>query len=71
MLQNRLRDIGENILIKGGEGVFMQAVTTRESKLKILASKRPAGARFHDFALAAVYEDGDCRLAVLGFVGDL
>ena len=71
-LQNRLRDIGENVLIKGDHAVYVGDNDEQEQmklrKFSLESGEQLAGAPFRDFTRAATFDDDGRTLVVLGFV---
>lgn len=71
-LQNRLRDIGENVLIKGNRAFYAgdndEQKQMKLRKFSLESGKQLAGAPFHDFTRAATFDDDGCTLVVLGFI---
>lgn len=71
-LQNRLRDIGENVLIKGdcafytGDNEEQKQMKLR--KISLESGEQLAGAPFRDFTRAATFDDDGRTLVVLGFI---
>ena len=71
-LQNRLRDIGENVLIKGdcafyaGDNDEQKQMKLR--KISLESGEQLAGAPFRDFTRAATFDDDGRTLVVLGFI---
>ena len=71
-LQNRLRDIGENVLIKG-DRVFYIGDNDEQKQMKLRkfsleSGKQLAGTPFRDFTRAATFDDNGRTLVVLGFI---
>ncbi len=71
-LQNRLRDIGENILIKGDRAFYVGDNDERKQmklrKFSLASGEQLAGAPFRDFTRAATFDDDGRTLVVLGFI---
>ncbi len=71
-LQNRLRDIGENILIKGDRAFYVgdndEQKQMKLRKFSLASGEQLAGAPFRDFTRAATFDDDGCTLVVLGFI---
>ena len=71
-LQNRLRDIGENVLIKGDRAFYAgdndEQKQMKLRKFSLASGEQLAGAPFRDFTRAATFDDGGRTLVVLGFV---
>lgn len=71
-LQNRLRDIGENVLIKGDHAVYVGDNDEQEQmklrKFSLESGEQLAGAPFRDFTRAATFDDDGRTLVVLGFI---
>lgn len=71
-LQNRLRDIGENILIKGDRAFYVgdndEQKQMKLRKFSLASGEQLAGAPFRDFTRAATFDDDGRTLVVLGFV---
>ena len=71
-LQNRLRDIGENVLIKGDRAFYAGDNDEQEQmklkKFSLESGEQLAGAPFRDFTRAATFDDDGCTLVVLGFI---
>ena len=71
-LQNRLRDIGENILIKSDHAVYAgdndEQKQMKLRKFSLASGEQLAGAPFRDFARAATFDDNGRTLVVLGFI---
>jgi len=71
-LQNRLRDIGENVLIKGDRAFYAGDNDEQEQmklrKFSLESGEQLAGAPFRDFTRAATFDDDGRTLVVLGFV---
>ena len=71
-LQNKLRDIGENVLIKG-DRVFYVGDNDEQKQMKLRkfsleSGEQLVGAPFRDFTRAATFDDDGCTLVVLGFI---
>ena len=71
-LQNRLRYIGENVLIKGG-GEFYAGNNDEQKQMKLrkfslTSGEQLAGAPFRDITRAATFDDDGRTLVVLGFI---
>ncbi|WP_298081676.1 hypothetical protein, partial [uncultured Campylobacter sp.] len=71
-LQNRLRDIGENVLIKGNRAFYAgdndEQKQMKLRKFSLASGEQLAGAPFRDFTRAATFDDDGCTLVVLGFI---
>ena len=71
-LQNRLRDIGENILIKGDRTFYVgdndEQKQMKLRKFSLESGEQLAGAPFRDFTRAATFDDDGRALVVLGFI---
>lgn len=71
-LQNRLRDIGENVLIKGDRALYVgdndEQKQMKLRKFSLESGEQLAGAPFRDFTRAATFDDDGRTLVVLGFV---
>ena len=71
-LQNRLRDIGENILIKGDRAFYVgdndEQKQMKLRKFSLESGEQLAGAPFRDFTRAATFDDDGRTLVVLGFI---
>lgn len=71
-LQNRLRDIGENVLIKGDRAFYVgdndEQKQMKLRKFSLASGEQLAGAPFRDFTRAATFDDDGRTLVVLGFV---
>ena len=71
-LQNRLRDIGENVLIKGDHAFYVgdndEQKQMKLRKFSLESGKQLAGASFRDFTRAATFDDDGRMLVVLGFI---
>ena len=71
-LQNRLRDIGENVLIKGDRAFYIgdndEQKQMKLRKFSLESGEQLAGAPFRDFTRAATFDDDGRTLVVLGFV---
>ena len=71
-LQNRLRDIGENILIKGDRAFYVgdndEQKQMKLRKFSLASGEQLAGAPFRDFTRAATFDDDGRTLVVLGFI---
>ena len=71
-LQNRLRDIGENILIKGDRAFYVgdndEQKQMKLRKFSLESGEQLAGAPFRDFTRAAILDDDGRTLVVLGFI---
>ena len=71
-LQNRLRDIGENVLIKGDRTFYVgdndEQKQMKLRKFSLASGEQLAGAPFCDFTRAATLDDDGRTLVVLGFV---
>ena len=71
-LQNRLRDIGENVLIKGDRAFYAgdndEQKQMKLRKFSLESGEQLAGAPFRDFTRAATFDDDGCTLVVLGFI---
>ena len=71
-LQNRLRDIGENILIKGDRAFYVgdndEQKQMKLRKISLESGEQLAGAPFRDFTRAATFDDDGRTLVVLGFI---
>lgn len=71
-LQNRLRDIGENVLIKGDHAFYAgdndEQKQMKLRKFSLASGEQLAGAPFRDFTRAATFDDDGRTLVVLGFI---
>ena len=71
-LQNRLRDIGENVLIMGDHAFYAgdndEQKQMKLRKFSLASGEQLAGAPFCDFTRAATFDDDGRTLVVLGFV---
>ena len=71
-LQNRLRDIGENVLIKGDSAFYVGDNDGQKQmklrKFSLASGEQLAGAPFRDFTRAATFDDDGHTLVVLGFI---
>ncbi|WP_297961798.1 hypothetical protein, partial [uncultured Campylobacter sp.] len=71
-LQNRLRDIGENVLIKGDRAFYAgdndEQKQMKLRKFSLESGEQLAGAPFRDFTRAATFDDDGRTLVVLGFI---
>ena len=71
-LQNRLRDIGENVLIKGDHAFYVgdndEQKQMKLRKFSLASGEQLASAPFRDFTRAATFDDDGRTLVVLGFV---
>ena len=71
-LQNRLRDIGENILIKGDHAFYAgdndEQKQMKLRKFSLASGEQLACAPFRDFTRAATFDDDGRTLVVLGFI---
>ena len=71
-LQNRLRDMGENILIKGDRAFYVgdndEQKQMKLRKFSLESGEQLAGAPFRDFTRAATFDDNGRTLVVLGFI---
>lgn len=71
-LQNRLRDIGENILIKGDRAFYVgdndEQKQMKLRKFSLASGEQLAGAPFRDFTRATTFDDDGRTLVVLGFI---
>ena len=71
-LQNRLRDIGENVLIKGDRAFYAgdndEQKQMKLRKISLESGEQLAGAPFRDFTRAATFDDDGRTLVVLGFI---
>lgn len=71
-LQNRLRDIGENVLIKGDHAFYVgdndEQKQMKLRKFSLESGEQLAGAPFRDFTRTATFDDDSRTLVVLGFV---
>jgi len=71
-LQNRLRDIGENVLIKGDHAFYVgdndEQKQMKLRKFSLVSGEQLAGAPFRDFTRTATFDDDGRTLVVLGFV---
>ena len=71
-LQNRLRDIGENVLIKGDRAFYAgdndEQKQMKLRKFSLASGEQLAGTPFRDFTRAATFDDDGRTLVVLGFV---
>ena len=71
-LQNRLRDIGENVLIKGNRAFYAgdndEQKQMKLRKISLESGEQLAGAPFRDFTRAATFDDDGRTLVVLGFI---
>lgn len=71
-LQNRLRDIGENVLIKGDRAFYVgdndEQKQMKLRKFSLASGEQLAGAPFRDFTRAATFDDDGRTLVVLGFI---
>ncbi|WP_298783479.1 hypothetical protein [uncultured Campylobacter sp.] len=70
--QNRLRDIGENVLIKGDHAFYIgdndEQKQMKLRKISLESGEQLAGAPFRDFTRTATFDDDGRTLVVLGFV---
>ena len=71
-LQNRLRDIGENVLIKGNHAFYAgdndEQKQMKLRKFSLASGEQLACAPFRDFTRAATFDDDGRTLVVLGFI---
>ena len=71
-LQNRLRDISENVLIKGDRTFYVgdndEQKQMKLRKFSLASGEQLAGAPFRDFTRAATFDDDGRTLVVLGFI---
>lgn len=71
-LQNRLRNIGENVLIKGDHAFYIgdndEQKQMKLRKFSLASGEQLAGAPFRDFTRAVTFDDDGRTLVVLGFV---
>ena len=71
-LQNRLRDIGENVLIKGDRAFYIgdndEQKQMKLRKFSLASGEQLADAPFRDFTRAASFDDDGRTLVVLGFI---
>lgn len=71
-LQNRLRDIGENVLIKGDHAFYVgdndEQKQMKLRKFALASGEQLAGAPFRNFTRAATFDDDGRTLVVLGFI---
>ena len=71
-LQNRLRDIGENVLIKGDRAFYVgdndEQKQMKLRKFSIANGEQLASTPFRDFTRAATFDDDGRTLVVLGFI---
>ncbi len=71
-LKNRLRDIGENVLIKGDRAFYVgdndEQKQMKLRKFSLESGEQLAGAPFRDFTRAAIFDDDGRTLVVLGFI---
>ena len=71
-LQNRLRDIGENVLVKGDHAFYAgdndEQKQMKLRKFSLESGEQLAGAPFRDFTRAATFDDDGRTLVVLGFI---
>lgn len=71
-LQNRLRNIGENVLIKGDRAFYAgdndEQKQMKLRKFSLASGEQLAGAPFRDFTRTATFDDDSRTLVVLGFV---
>ncbi|WP_298961670.1 hypothetical protein [uncultured Campylobacter sp.] len=71
-LQNRLRDIGENILIKGDRAFYTgdnnEQKQMKLRKFSLESGEQLACAPFRDFTRAATFDNDGRTLVVLGFI---
>ena len=71
-LQNRLRDIGENVLIKGDRAFYAgdndEQKQMKLRKFSLASGEQLAGAPFRDFTRTATFDDDGRTLVVLGFI---
>ncbi len=71
-LQNRLRNIGENVLIKGDRAFYIgdndEQKQMKLRKFSLASGEQLAGAPFRDFTRTATFDDDSRTLVVLGFV---
>lgn len=71
-LQNRLRDIGENVLIKGDRAFYAgdndEQKQMKLRKISLGSGEQLACAPFRDFSRAATFDDDGRTLVVLGFI---
>ena len=70
--QNRLRDIGENVLIKGDHAFYIgdndEQKQMKLRKISLESGEQLAGAPFRDFTRTATFDDDGRTLVVLGFI---
>ena len=71
-LQNRLRDIGENILVKGDRAFYVgdndEQKQMKLRKISLESGEQLSGVPFRDFTRAATFDDDGRTLVVLGFI---
>ena len=71
-LQNRLRDIGENVLIMGDHAFYAgdndEQKQMKLRKFSLASGEQLAGAPFRDFTRTATFDDDGRTLVVLGFI---
>ena len=71
-LQNRLRDIGENVLIKGDHAFYVgdndEQNQMKLRKFSLESGEQLACAPFRDFTRAATFDNDGRTLVVLGFI---
>lgn len=71
-LQNKLRDISKNVLIKGDRAFYAGDNDEQEQmklrKFSLASGEQLAGAPFRDFTRAATFDDDGRTLVVLGFI---
>lgn len=71
-LQNKLRDIGENVLIKGDHAFYAgdndEQKQMKLRKFSLESGEQLAGVPFRDFTRAATFDDNGRTLVVLGFI---
>ena len=71
-LQNRLRDIGENVLIKGDRALYVgdndEQKQMKLRKFSLASGEQLASALFRDFTRTATFDDDGRTLVVLGFI---
>lgn len=71
-LQNRLRDIGENVLIKGDRAFYVgdndEQKQMKLKKFSIANGEQLASTPFRDFTRATTFDDDGRTLVVLGFI---
>ena len=71
-LQNRLRDIGKNVLIMGDHAFYIgdndEQKQMKLRKFSLASGEQLAGAPFRDFTRAATFDSDGRTLVVLGFI---